>query len=60
MRSTGRRPRERHLTLQAAQEEAKRLAAGNPLAEVWVLECRTVETHRAEVAEAPSDSAATP
>jgi hypothetical protein len=47
MRSTGRRPKVRCLALQEAQEEAKRLAAGNPLAEVWVIRCTTVETVRA-------------
>jgi hypothetical protein len=44
MRSNGNRPRVRHLTLQQAQDEARRLAANNPGTDVWVIECRTVET----------------
>jgi hypothetical protein len=45
MRSTGRRPQVRHLTLAEAQDEARRIAANNPGCDVWVIECRTVETH---------------
>jgi hypothetical protein len=44
MRSTGRRPQVRHLTLVEAQEEAQRIAANNPGTPIWVIECRTVET----------------
>jgi hypothetical protein len=44
MRSNGRRPKVRHLTLQAAQDEARRIAANNPDSQVWVIECHTVET----------------
>jgi hypothetical protein len=47
MRSNGRRPKMRHLTLQAAQEEAARVSANNPGGSVWVIECRTVGTVRA-------------
>jgi hypothetical protein len=53
MRSTGRRPKVRHATLQEAQEEARRIAADNPGADVWVIECRTVETHRGAPADSP-------
>jgi hypothetical protein len=47
MRSNGTRPRVRHASLPEAQEEAKRIAANNPGADVWVIECRTVETVQA-------------
>jgi hypothetical protein len=53
MRSTGRRPKVRHLTLEAAQEEARQIADNNPGLDVWVIQCRTVETVRTE-AEAPA------
>jgi hypothetical protein len=48
MRSTGHRPKVRHLTLEAAQEEARRIAANNPGTDIWVIECRTVETVKTE------------
>jgi hypothetical protein len=50
MRSSGRRPKVRHLTLADAQEEARRIAANNP---DRVIECRTVETHRGAPANSP-------
>jgi hypothetical protein len=46
-RRRGRRPKVRHLTLEAAKEEARRIAADTPGADVWVIDCRTVETVRA-------------
>jgi hypothetical protein len=46
MRANGRRPKVRHLTLVEAQEEARRIAGNNPGTDVWVIECRTVETYR--------------
>ena len=53
MRSTGRRPKKRHTSLEEAQEEARRIAAqypaGSPV-EVWVIECSTVETITAPLA----------
>lgn len=48
MRDSGRRPKARHETLEAAQEEARRIAAACPGAAVWVIEARTVETVRGE------------
>jgi hypothetical protein len=53
MRSNGRRPQVRHLTLDQAVEEAQRIAGNNPAADVWVLECRTVATYRAVPDAAP-------
>jgi hypothetical protein len=44
MRANGQRPRVRHATLAEAQEEARRIAQASPGADVWILECRTVET----------------
>jgi hypothetical protein len=48
MRSSGRRPKFRHLTLEAAQEEAGRIAANCAGVDVWVIEARTVQTVRTE------------
>jgi hypothetical protein len=50
MRSNGRRPKVRHLTLEEAREEAQRIAAKNPACDCWVIECRTVETVRSDAA----------
>jgi hypothetical protein len=47
MRSNGQRPKVRHLTLQSAQDEARRIAANNPGSDVWVIESKTVETFTA-------------
>jgi hypothetical protein len=46
MRSNGRRPKVRHAIFAEAQEEARRVAANYPpgLVDVWVVECRTVDT----------------
>jgi hypothetical protein len=44
MRDNGRRPKARHESLASAQEEARRIAATCPGAQVWVIECLTVET----------------
>jgi hypothetical protein len=44
MRSNGQRPKVRQPTLEAAQEEARRIAANRPGVDMWVIECRTVET----------------
>jgi hypothetical protein len=54
MRASNRRPKVRHLTLQEAQDEARRVAANNAGADVWVIECATIETHRTEVAAVPA------
>jgi hypothetical protein len=51
MRSNGRRPKVRHLTLEEAREEAQRIAANNPVCDCWVIECRTVETVTAPTVE---------
>jgi hypothetical protein len=44
MRSTGKRPQARHVSFDAAQDEARRIAANSPGTDVWVIECQTVET----------------
>ena len=46
MRDSGRRPRVRHASLEEARQEAQRIAARCPGAQVWVIECQTVETIR--------------
>jgi hypothetical protein len=50
MRDSGQRPRVRHPTLEAAQDEARRIAVANPGADVWVIACTTVETIAAPAA----------
>jgi hypothetical protein len=44
MRDSGSRPKVRHATLQDAQQEASRIAAAYPGSQVWVIECRRVQT----------------
>jgi hypothetical protein len=40
-------------TIEAAQEEARRIAGNNPGTDAWVTACRTVETHRGAPADSP-------
>jgi hypothetical protein len=47
MRASRRRPKV-HMTLQEAQEEARRIAANNPGTDIWVIRCETIATYRAE------------
>jgi hypothetical protein len=54
-RNTGRRPVKRHDSLESATEEARRLAENNPLALVWVYECRTVAEVKAGKGAGPQD-----
>jgi hypothetical protein len=49
MRNNGSRPRVRHATLPEAHDEARRIAANNPGAEVWVIECQTAQTVKVDV-----------
>jgi hypothetical protein len=44
MRSAGRRPKVRLVTLDEARTEAQRIAERCPGSHVWVIECTTVET----------------
>jgi hypothetical protein len=50
-RSNGRRPKMRQLMVEAAQEEAARVSVNNPGADVWVIECRIIETFKAPAIE---------
>jgi hypothetical protein len=60
MRSTGQRPRRGHTTLESAQEEACRIAALNPGAEIWQIECHTISTLRSASSPPPSGEAPAP